>query len=145
MSFGSAPAQSVNIVNANTIVAVTPAHSVGVVDVTVTTAGGSSSLNSAYTFLAPIESVTPSSAPKGSSFTMTIFGAEFLAGATVGFENGTGPVPQTSPTTSLDINTITTFVTIKSGGPNRNRTYDVRVTNPGGSSFVLQDGFTVTP
>jgi hypothetical protein len=40
---------------------------------------------------------------------------------------------------------ITALITAKDGGPPRNRVWDVRVTNPDGSSGVLTGGFTVTP
>jgi hypothetical protein len=48
--FDQSPATNVVVVNANTITAVTPAHAPGAVDVTVTTAGGSFTLPSAFTY-----------------------------------------------------------------------------------------------
>jgi hypothetical protein len=41
--------------------------------------------------------------------------------------------------------TITAILTAKSGGPRRDRVWDVRVTNPDGGSSVLAGGLTVTP
>jgi hypothetical protein len=45
----------------------------------------------------------------------------------------------------VDSNTISVTLTAKSGGPPRARIWDVRVTNPDGSSGVLLDGFVVMP
>ncbi|UCE38875.1 MAG: hypothetical protein JSW00_06540 [Thermoplasmata archaeon] len=58
---------------------------------------------------------------------------------------GSGPTPTVSNVVVVDGNTITATVTAKSGGPPRNRVWDVRVTNPDRSSGVLSGGFTVTP
>ena len=68
-----------------------------------------------------------------------------FTGADVTFENGNGPTPTASNIIVVDSNTITAEVTAKSGGPPRNRMWDVRVTNPDGASDVLVDGFTVIP
>lgn len=53
VTFDGVAASSVGVVNSTTIVAVTPAHAQGVVDVAVTTNGTALSLNSAYTYEAP--------------------------------------------------------------------------------------------
>ncbi len=80
----------------------------------------------------------------GTTIDVTISGSGFVDGADVTFENGSGPAPSVS-IIAVDASTITATVTAKSGGPPRNRVWDVRVTNPGGSSGVLAGGFTVTP
>jgi len=51
VNFDGIAATSVNVVNSSTITAITPAHSVGSVDVIVTTPSGSATLNNAYTYL----------------------------------------------------------------------------------------------
>ncbi len=44
----------------------------------------------------------------------------------------------------MDTSTITATMSTRSGGPPRDRFWDVVITNPGGSSAVLVTGFTVT-
>jgi subtilisin len=92
-----------------------------------------------------ITSIDPSTMKAGSKIDVTIIGSGFANGAEVTFENGNGPAPTASNVAVENTNTITATVTAKSGGPPRNRVWDVRVTNPDGSSGVLVDGFTVTP
>jgi len=48
--FGSAPAASLQLVNATTVTAVTPPHAAGVVDVVVGIGGSNTSLTGAFTF-----------------------------------------------------------------------------------------------
>ena len=86
-----------------------------------------------------------SSVQAGSSVEVTITGSGFVAGASVTFENGNGPAPTASDVFFFDANTLIGIVTVKSGGPPRNRLWDVRVTNTDGSTGVMVDGFTVTP
>jgi hypothetical protein len=81
----------------------------------------------------------------GSTINATITGANFSQGAVITFENGTGPAPTSSNAVVVNADTINLTVTTRNGGPSRARTWDVRVTNPNGSSGVLSGGFTVTP
>ncbi|MCH7886647.1 MAG: hypothetical protein IIA58_01645 [Candidatus Marinimicrobia bacterium] len=92
-----------------------------------------------------VTNIVPNTMGIGTTIDVTINGSGFAAGAEVTFENGTGPAPTTSDVAVGDANTITGTVTAKSGGPSRNRVWDVRVTNPDGSSGVLLEGFTVIP
>ncbi len=98
-----------------------------------------------------VDSITPNSMSAGSTTDVTISGSGFAAGADVTFENGSGPAPEASNVVVTDVDgdevldTITATVTAKSGGPPRKRVWDVRVTNPDGSTGVLDNGFTVTP
>ena len=87
----------------------------------------------------------PNTMLAGATIDVTITGSGFVDGVDVTFENGTGPSPTVSNVIVVDGNTITATVTAKSGGPPRDRVWDVRVTNPDGSSGVLLDGFTVSP
>jgi PKD repeat protein len=86
---------------------------------------------------------SPSTVPANSSAVVVITGSGFASGAMLSFENGIGPAPGVS---HLDVGetTITATLEIRSGGPRRDRPWDVRVTNPDGSSDVLLDGLTVT-
>lgn len=92
-----------------------------------------------------VTSIDPNTMQAGSTIDVTITGSGFAAGASVTFEDGSGPAPQASKVVFADASSITATVTAKSGGPPRNRVWDVRVTNPDGSSGLLVDGLTVTP
>ncbi len=88
--------------------------------------------------------ISPNSLKAGTSMNATITGTGFVSGAKVTFENGSGPVPSASSVNVVDGGTITATVKVKSGGPAGTRYWDVRVTNPDGSSGVLVREFTVT-
>lgn len=92
-----------------------------------------------------VDDITPSSVSAGSSVDVTITGSGFESGADVSLENGSGPTPSTSNVTVVDATEISATISTRSGGPPRDRVWDVRVTNPDGTSAVLIDGFTVTP
>lgn len=100
---------------------------------------------SASTAALSIDGITPNSVAAGSSVDVEIAGSGFESGAEVALENGQGPTPSVSNVGVVDANTITATISASSGGPPRNRVWDVRVTNPDGASVVLTDGFTVTP
>lgn len=51
VTFGGVAATSVNVVDSSTATAVTPAHAVGAVDVTITTPNGSATLPNGYTYV----------------------------------------------------------------------------------------------
>lgn len=102
------------------------------------------SVSSSTTTLS-VDAIDPSSVSAGSSVDVTITGSGFEGGADVALENGSGPAPSVSNVTVVDATEITATISAKSGGPKRDRPWDVRVTNPDGSSDVLVDGFTVTP
>ena len=92
-----------------------------------------------------VDNIDPNSMVAGTTINVNIYGLAFMNGAEVTFENGKGPAPTASDVYVVGINNITATVTAKSGGPPRNRVWDVRVTNPDGSSGVLVEGFTVNP
>jgi hypothetical protein len=92
-----------------------------------------------------VMSIDPNTMKAGTTVEVTITGSGFVDGANVTLENGKGPAPAASNIVVVDANTITATITAKSGGPPQERIWDVRVTNPDGSSGVLVDGFTVTP
>jgi len=92
-----------------------------------------------------VTNINPNTMQAGTTIGITITGSGFATGAEVNFEDGQGPPPTASNVVVVDANTITATVTAKSGGPPRNRVWDIRVTNPEGSSGVLADGFTVIP
>jgi len=92
-----------------------------------------------------VTSISPNSVVAGGSVDVTILGSGFQQGASVSLEGGAGPTPKVSNVVVLDSKTITATISTKSGGPPRDRLWDVRVTNPDMSIGVLENGFTVTP
>lgn len=91
-----------------------------------------------------VSGIDPNSVSSGSSISVTITGSGFASGASVSFENGSGPSPEASNIVVVSETEISATVTAKSGGPPRNRTWDVAVTNTDGSSGILAGEFTVT-
>jgi VCBS repeat-containing protein len=91
-----------------------------------------------------INSISPDFGIPGDSFSVTVTGSGFMTGATLSFANGTGPAPTASGfDVALDGTSLSADITIKNGGPRRNRTWSVQVTNPDGSAGVLVDSFTI--
>ena len=90
-----------------------------------------------------VSSILPPTTQAGTTIPVTIIGSGFVLGASVSFENGSGPAP-TANVVSVDANTIMATVTVKGGGPRGDRVWDVRVTNLDNSSGALVRGFTVT-
>lgn len=122
------------------------ANDIGTVSVDSSNASDSSTFTTTATVTVgvSVDSITPTLMQAGQTIDVTIKGSGFVAGVDVTFENGSGPAP-TASVTSVSANEIKATVTAKSGGPPRNRVWDVRVTNPDASSGVLPGGFTVTP
>src|SRR5208282_1987703 len=87
VTFGSAAATNVVVVNSTSITATTPAGSAGAVTVTVTVNGQSGSLTNGFTYVVPptVSSVSPSSGTTAGGTAVTITGTNFVAGATVTF------------------------------------------------------------
>jgi parallel beta-helix repeat protein len=57
VTFGGTAASSYSVVNANTITATTPAHAAGLVDVAITTPGGTNTGYNRYTYVAPVSAL----------------------------------------------------------------------------------------
>ena len=76
----------------------------------------------------------------------TIIGAGFQNGAVVTFEGDEGQAPEAmlAPVV-VNSTTITLVINTGSSGASGPQVWDVRVTNPDGSTVVLLDAFTVTP
>ena len=91
-----------------------------------------------------VESIRPSTVRAGGTVRVTISGSGFAEGADVAFRKGIGPSPEASDISVVNDSTIEATITCKSGGPPRDRTWDVMVTNPDSYSGVLRAGFTVT-
>jgi Autotransporter beta-domain/IPT/TIG domain len=137
VQFGHTAATSFNVVNANTITATTPAGT-GTVDVTVTTAGGTSATNAGdhYVYAQPpiVTSVSPNTGPPGGGINVTIGGANFSGATAVAF-GGTAA-------TSFTVNSATSITATVPAGTG---IVDVTVTAPGGISTTNPgDHFTYT-
>ncbi len=134
VDFGNAASTTFTVNSATSVTATAPAGS-GVVDVTVTTPGGTSPTTPAdeFTYIpAPtVTSVSPASAPAAGGTSVTITGTN-LSGATA-VKFGT-----TSATVTLD-----TATAITATSPAGTGTVDVTVTTPGGTSATsASDHFT---
>jgi len=136
VAFGSTAASDVVVVGATTITATAPAHSGGIVSVTVTnpdTQAGT--LTNGFTYVLPppiITGVAPSSGSTIGGAAVTVSGSEFAAGATLKFGGvfGTNVVV-------VDESTMTAIIPAHAAGP-----VDVVVTNADAQSHTLVSGFT---
>ncbi|MCL5289261.1 MAG: IPT/TIG domain-containing protein [Acidobacteria bacterium] len=140
VSFGGVPAASITIQSPTQILATTPAHAPGTVDVMVTNVDGQSgTLTGAFTFnLGPaptITSVAPTSGPASGGTSVVITGTNFQSGAAVSF----GAFAAANVTVS-SATQITAVTAAGSAG-----VVDVTVTNTDGQSGVLSNGFDFLP
>jgi hypothetical protein len=122
---GGTAATGVTVVNATTITAVTPAHAVGVVNVTVTTSGGAGTGSGLYTYVAPptVASIAPNSGPTQGGTAITITGTNFTSATavTLGGTAATG-------VTVVNATTITAVTPAHAAG-----LVNVTVTTPAGT------------
>jgi hypothetical protein len=135
VTFGSAPATNVVVVNSTTITATTPAGSIGAVTVTATNSGGQSgSLANAFTYVGQptVTSVSPNNGSTSGGTMVTITGTNFAAGAAVAFGSA-------AATNVVVVNSTTITATTPAGstGP-----VTVTVTNVGPQSGSLANAFT---
>jgi hypothetical protein len=139
VTFGGTAPTDMIFVNSTSIIATTPAHAAGAVDVVVTNPDTQSgTLSNGYTYIAPpptVTNVTPSSGPTGGGTAVTITGTNFVSGATVTFD-GTAA----TGVTVVNATTITVTTPAHAPGP-----VDVTVTNPDTQSGTFIDGYTYIP
>ena len=94
VDFGATPATSVHVVSATQITATSPAETAGTVDVTVTTAGGTSATSSAdqFTYVAAptVTGVSPAAGPLAGGTAVTITGTGFTGATAVDFGTARG-------------------------------------------------------
>ncbi|MBN1442181.1 MAG: IPT/TIG domain-containing protein [Planctomycetes bacterium] len=128
--------QSVRL-NTCAVEGITPAGTAGLVDVVVTTPGGSATLPSAFRYVPPPEvtSITPSSAGTEGGVEVTIAGADFVGGGAGNITAQIGGSLLTSLVV-VDESTITGIAPAGEAGP-----ADVTVTTPFGTG-TLAGGFT---
>ncbi len=143
VKLGGTAATNVNVASGTSIIATTPAHVTGKVDVVVTHSGGSSSatLTAGYEYIVSSLSVTavnPPSGPTSGNTFVTITGTNFLSGATVTFDG--------SPATHVTVVNSTTITAFTPLGPSNvqvSQAVPVAVTNPDNSKATF-GGYTYT-
>jgi thermitase len=93
-----------------------------------------------------VTGISPNTVRQGSGVQpFVITGTGFVNGATVAFLNGGGTVPRVLNVTWNSSTQLTASVDIRSDKHRRTRVWDVRVTNPNGSSAVGARLLTITP
>jgi hypothetical protein len=126
VNFGSDPATAVNVESSTTLLAVAPAGT-GTVDVTVTTAGGTSAISESdqYAYDPPsVSAVDPTIGPMAGGNTVTITGTNFVPGASVAFG--------VNAASSVNVQSSTTLTAVAPAGSGG--TVDVTVSDADGSS-----------
>jgi Tfp pilus assembly protein PilV len=137
VTFGSTPAASYNVTASTSITAISPAGSPGQVDVTVTTAAGTSLTTSAdtFTYRISVTGVAPNSGPLTGGTVVNVLGAGFTGATAVKF----GSTLATSFTVNSD-------ASITATSPPGTGTVDITVTGPSGTSATgPADQFTYSP
>jgi hypothetical protein len=138
VKFGATPATAFTVNSATQITATSPAGS-GTVDVTVTTASGTSAVNSVdkFTYTGPPPTVTglaPTTGPAVGGTSVTITGTNFTGASAVKFG--------ATPATTFTINSATQITATSPAGTG---TVDVTVTTPAGTSATsAADRFVYT-
>jgi hypothetical protein len=137
VDFGSTPAPNIVSVSSTSIVVVSPqAPAAGLVNVTVTTPGGTSAIvvKDHYTYTLPptVTSVTPTSGPAAGGTPVSIKGTGFLSGATVTIGSAATSVNVVSATE------ITATTAASAAGSDEVIVKDANGTSSGGPSFTYE-------
>ena len=137
VDFGATAASGFIIDSATQITAISPSGGAGVIDVTVTSPGGTSATSAAdqFTYFAPLTlaSAAPSSGTTAGGTVVTLTGTNFVAGTTVTI----GGVAATGITVVNATSITATTPAYVSGALAK----DVVINNPGGSATIV-GGFT---
>jgi hypothetical protein len=136
VSFGGTAAASINVVDSNTVIAVTPKAAAGVKSVSLTTPGGTANLPNAFTYfdVPTISAVTPGSGSMNGGNSITITGTNLTATSAVAI----GGAPATGVTV-VNASKVTAVTPIGTEGPK-----GVSVTTPAGTA-TLANAFTYAP
>jgi len=138
VNFGVTAGTSVSVTSPTTLTVTSPAELANTVDITVTTAGGTSATSAAdhftYEAVPSVTAVSPAAGPLGGSTTVTVTGTNFVSGATtVNFGVTSGTNVSVLSATSL---TVTSPAELAN-------TVDITVTTAGGTSATsAADHFT---
>ena len=143
VTFGSAAATSISVVNNTTISATTPAGTAGAVSVTVTVNGQNGSLANGFTYVAmpTVTNVNPSTGTTSGGTAVTITGTNFVSGATVTFGSASA--------TSVVVVNSTTITAVTPAGSAGAVTVIVTVSSqsgtlPNGYTYTLTPDFTLS-
>ena len=136
VSFDGNNATGVTVINSTTVTAIAPAHAAGLVNVGVTTLGGTSTLTDAYTYIAPpaATSLTPTSGTTLGGTTVTISGTNLDGTTAVSFGGSAATVSSATATTVVVIT-----------GVHAAGLVDVVLTNPVGTSTLTNAYTYVAP
>jgi YVTN family beta-propeller protein len=169
VTIGGVAASNVTVVSDTSITATTPAGSVGVASVLVTTAAGTNAANTAYTYLAAptVTSISPSTGSTGGGTAVNITGTDFtgatgvtIGGAAASFTvvsstsitattpagTGTAAIVVTTPGASSAANPLYTYVaspTVTSVSPSNGSTAGGTAVTITGTNFTGATGVTV--
>lgn len=131
VSFGGTSGTSITINSATQLTVTAPAHAAGTIDVTVTTAGGTSAIGATdkytYTTLPTVASVSPTGGPIGGGNTVTVTGSGFTGASAVRFGTTAGSAVIVNSDTQL-----TVTAPAHTAG-----TVDITVITPGGTSAIV--------
>jgi len=135
---GGTAATQVTVVSSTSITCLAPAHTAGVVDVSVTTSGGTATLEDAFTYIAAptLTSVAPGNGPSSGGTALTLTGTGFTANAAGTNTVTVGGAACTGVNAASD-----TQITCTSPAGTAGAAADVVVTNANGSA-TLTGGFT---
>lgn len=92
-----------------------------------------------------IVDIEPNNAAANTTINMTIAGTGFVSGAVVTFEGGQGVASEVTSVQVLNHTTMTAAINVRADASFGAQTWDVRVTNPNGSTTSLVDAFTIIP
>ncbi|MBA4697230.1 MAG: IPT/TIG domain-containing protein [Legionella sp.] len=131
------PAASITVNNANSLTFITPAHNPGLVDITMTTLGGSVSLAQSFRFSGQptTASINPVMGAADGSTVATITGTGFVGSNTTVYVDS-NPVPAADVTVNSS-----TSLTVKMPSHSAG-VVDVTVQTAGGTSIPITGGFT---
>ncbi|HEX4015252.1 MAG TPA: IPT/TIG domain-containing protein [Frankiaceae bacterium] len=142
VNFGTTPATNFLIQNDNVITATAPAHNLGVTDVTVKTAGGTTATSAAdkFTYVVPpvptVTGVSPASGPSTGGTAVTLTGTGFAGATAINFGAG-------NPAIFYTVNSPTSISV--TAPPGTLGLLDITVVTPGGTSPTsAADKFTYT-
>lgn len=152
--FGETPATDVDVVSQSEVKALSPSHAKGVVSITLVNPDGqSSTVNSAFTYLAPptVVSVNPKSGPAAGGTKVTIQGTEFVYGeneaeqskvlfCTSFAQNQDCKQADFTKTVVVDSTKIEVITPVHTAGIT-----DVAIVNPDSQSGYLAKSFTFNP
>ena len=139
VSFGGIAATSFTVNNATTITATTPAHAAGLVNVVVTTPGGTATLTNGYTYSVPAPTVGPVSATVSANSSNNPINLSLSGGAPTSVAVSTAAAHGTATASG------TTITYTPTPGYSGSDTFAYTATNASGTSSPATVTITVSP